>query len=112
MGVLNHYEKPEDWPMFATRGMIVFPETGLGAQTNERSRMTRENFLVELSQLLETDVRGPEELASLGNWDSMTAISLMAMADDRCGVTLAPKNINCCRTVNDLVELLLRRAGN
>lgn len=69
MGVLNHNEKPEDWPISATRGMIVFPAAGSGAQTSERSRMTREKFLFELSQLLETDVTGAEELASLGNWD-------------------------------------------
>ena len=71
--------------------------------------MTRAELLVGLTELLETNLplTGIEELSSLGNWDSMAVISLMAMADDRCGVTLAPRKINSCKTVNDLVELLL-----
>ncbi len=75
--------------------------------------MTREELLVELTEVLETDVplAGTEELASLDNWDSMAVISLMSMADDRCGVNIAPKKINRCKTVNDLVELVLERAS-
>ena len=72
-------------------------------------RVTREELLAELTELLETNLplTGLEELSSLGNWDSMAVISLMALADDRCGVTLAPRKIDSCKTVNDLVELVL-----
>jgi acyl carrier protein len=72
--------------------------------------VTREELLVGLTELLETNLplTGLEELSSLGNWDSMAVISLMAMADDRCGVTLAPRKINSCKTVDDLVQLVLR----
>ena len=72
-------------------------------------RVTREELLVELTELLETNLplTGLEELSSLGNWDSMAVISLMALADDRCGVTLVPRKINSCKTVNDLLELVL-----
>jgi hypothetical protein len=37
----------------------------------------------------------------------MAVIGFMSIADDRCGVTLAPKRINSCKTVNDLIELAL-----
>ena len=70
--------------------------------------MARDEFFVALSELLETDSRltGAEELSDLGSWDSLAVISFMAMADDRWGVTLAPKNISACKTVDDLAALL------
>jgi acyl carrier protein len=70
--------------------------------------MTRGEVLVALSELLETDspLTGPEELSTLGNWDSLAVMSLMAMVDDKYGVTLAPKDIYKCATVDDLVALV------
>lgn len=73
--------------------------------------MTREKLLSALTELLETDVQlsGPEELSGLSGWDSMAVIGFMSIADDRCGITLAPKKINSCATVNDLIELVVGR---
>jgi acyl carrier protein len=70
--------------------------------------MRRDDFLVALSELLETDspLTGSEELSGFGSWDSVAVISFMAMVDDKWGVTLAPKNINACKTVDDLAALL------
>jgi acyl carrier protein len=70
--------------------------------------MNRDEFLVALSELLETDspLTGSEELASLASWDSMAVISFMAMVDDKWGATLVPKNINACKTVDDLAALV------
>ena len=75
--------------------------------------MTREELLAGLSELLETDspLTGSEELDGLDSWDSVAVVSFMAMADDRCGVTLAPKAIYACNTVDDLLELVCGRAG-
>lgn len=71
--------------------------------------MNRDEFLVALSELLETDspLTGPEELSGLGGWDSVTMISFMAMVDDKWGITLS--NINACETVDDLVALVRSR---
>jgi acyl carrier protein len=77
--------------------------------------MTREEFIAGLTELLEADppLTGSEALAGLANWDSLAAIGVMAMADDRCGIRLVPKRINSCQTVDDLVELVLgKRAAN
>lgn len=70
--------------------------------------MTREEFLNALTELLQSDcpLTGVEELSNLANWDSMAVIGVMAMADDRCGVTFAPNRINSCVTVNDLCALV------
>lgn len=71
--------------------------------------MTREQVLASLTDLLETSpaLTGTEELSALSNWDSMAVISFMSMADERFGITLAPDKVNSCRTVNDLVALVL-----
>jgi hypothetical protein len=71
--------------------------------------MTREELLLRLTELLEmnSSLTGWEELRSLGNWSSMAVIGFMSIADDQFGVTLAPKRINSCRTVDDLIELVI-----
>jgi len=71
--------------------------------------MTREEVLTGLTELLEANhpLTGPEELSGLSNWDSMAVISFMSMADDRFGITLAPNAVNSCKTVNDLVALVV-----
>jgi acyl carrier protein len=70
--------------------------------------MARDELLVAISELLETDstLTGAEELSGLGSWDSVAVISFMAMVDDKWGVTLAPKSISACKTVGDLAALL------
>jgi acyl carrier protein len=70
--------------------------------------MTRNEIMFELSELLETDtpLNGSEVLSGLGEWDSLAVLSLMAMVDDKWGVTLAPKDIYTCTTVDDLVALV------
>lgn len=75
--------------------------------------MTREDLLAGLSELLETDfpLTGSEELDGLGNWDSVAVMSFMAMADEGGGVTLAPKDIYGCKTVEDLLSLVRGGAG-
>lgn len=51
-------------------------------------------------------LNGNEELASLGVWDSLGVISLMALADRQLGALLDVGSLNECRTVDQLVELL------
>ena len=70
--------------------------------------MDREEFLTSLRELLETDspLTGSEELSSFGSWDSMAVISFMAVVDDKWGITLSPKKISGCKTIEDLLALL------
>jgi acyl carrier protein len=63
----------------------------------------------QLAVLMETQigsVHGDQELESLENWNSLTIISFMALADGEYGITLSPKSILECRTVKDLANLV------
>ena len=73
-----------------------------------RYTMTRQSFLERLGELVEVEepLNGAEKLADLEAWDSMAALSFMALADETCGVRVAPKDIPGCITVNDLVALV------
>lgn len=68
----------------------------------------REEFLLLLDELLELPsgtLRGPENLQELEGWDSLAALSFMALADERCGIALAASQLVNCRTVNGLLSL-------
>lgn len=71
--------------------------------------MQRTEFLLSLDELLELEpgtVQGSETLERLEGWNSLAIISLMALMDERFGVTLQPRRIAACTTVADLVALL------
>ena len=71
--------------------------------------MTRQAFLAKLDALLELDpgtLRGPEELASLGGWDSLALMSFIALVHREFGVRLTGKQIAESKTVDDLLKLV------
>lgn len=62
--------------------------------------------LVEDTLELEPDsLRGDERLDDL-EWDSLSVISFMALADEQLGRRLSPRDINGCSDVTQLVALL------
>jgi len=73
--------------------------------------MNPTDFYFKLDEMLELDpgtLKGGEALESLEGWDSVAVISLIALADSDYGVTLPPKEIAGCKTVNDLLDLVSR----
>lgn len=71
--------------------------------------MQRHEFLLSLDEVLELEpgtVKGDETLESLESWNSLAVISFMALADEKCGVSLQPGRISTCQTVADLIALL------
>ena len=71
--------------------------------------MTRQEFIAELEVLMEMDpgalsVEMP--LQEIAQWDSMSAIGLIAMADAKLGVVVKPQKLFECRTIGDLVDLV------
>ncbi|OPZ94855.1 MAG: Phosphopantetheine attachment site [Firmicutes bacterium ADurb.Bin419] len=46
------------------------------------------------------------ELDTLGEWDSMAAISIIAMFDEKYGQTLTTKDVKSFRTVKDITDLM------
>ena len=70
--------------------------------------MKREDFLRMLDELLELPsgtLTGPERLADLEGWTSLAVLGFLALADERCGVTVAARQVLNCQTVNGLLSL-------
>ncbi len=71
--------------------------------------MQKTEFLQLMDELFELDegtIQGADELQQIPGWSSLTFIGLIAMVDEECEVTLAPKSILACQTVDDLIALL------
>jgi acyl carrier protein len=75
--------------------------------------MTHQQFYEQIGEILAIDVplTGSETLIDLG-WDSLSAVVFMAMADERCGVKVAPREMRGCSTVNDLKALVNENLEN
>jgi acyl carrier protein len=71
-------------------------------------QMTKEEFLIEMDELLEVEpgtLKGPERLKDLDQWTSLTIVSFMALSDSSNGVRVSPVDIAKCVTVSDLLRL-------
>jgi acyl carrier protein len=70
--------------------------------------MSTQEFLRELEDVLEMptgSIRGTEKLADLTAWDSMAAISFIAMADAKLGASVSADRLAACQSVADLAAL-------
>jgi acyl carrier protein len=71
-------------------------------------------FLKNFSDLLDdTDVAlitAETEFRDLDEWDSLTALSLIAMADEEYSVKLTGDNIKSSTTLNDIFEIIKDKA--
>lgn len=69
--------------------------------------MEMENFKAEMAELLEVDnVELTDELSSFECWDSLTILSIIALAGEKYNVTLSAAEINKSQTVGGLKELI------
>jgi acyl carrier protein len=74
--------------------------------------MTRSEFLRKLEEIMEIEpgsLEGTELLADLDAWDSLKVVEFLAMADEHFSVTVAPKAVSACKSVEDLRALLGQR---
>ena len=70
--------------------------------------MRRDEFLLEMDQCLGLapgTLQGNEKLEELEQWDSLSLISFIALADANSGVTVSPAQVVNCTTVGDLLRL-------
>jgi acyl carrier protein len=70
--------------------------------------MTREEFLLEMDEILDLKpgtLRGHEKLEDLKNWDSTALISLITMAETNNSAQISPDQVVGCSTVADLLRL-------
>jgi acyl carrier protein len=70
--------------------------------------MDKAQFLAKLGEILELppgSLTGAEHLSDLDGWDSLAVLGFIALVDEHCGITVAPKRIQDCKTVDDLLAL-------
>ena len=74
--------------------------------------MTTAEFLRSLEQALEIDtgkIVGAESLSDVDWWDSMAALTFMALADQELHITISGAQLQKCKTVADLLSLLSQK---
>ncbi|ARO56472.1 acyl carrier protein [Methylorubrum extorquens] len=65
-----------------------------------------DEFLTEMSEILEEDVTMSDELGRFESWDSLASLSVMAMADSKFGVRIGPQELNRAMTLDQLYTLI------
>ena len=71
--------------------------------------MDRQTFLQHLDELLDLPpgtLKGPEEMESLENWNSMAVVGYIALVDEHFNYSISPRQFANCSTVNDLLGLI------
>lgn len=71
--------------------------------------MKKSEFIAMIEQITEADegsLSGSESLRDLDGWDSLAVIQFIARVDENFGITLTPKRLVECKTVDDLAGLL------
>jgi acyl carrier protein len=70
--------------------------------------VTRDELLAEITEILEEDVgsvRIDQELAGLDAWDSMSALSIIALFDKKLSKAVTADEMKGVRTVADIIKL-------
>jgi len=78
----------------------------------DKEIIVMQQVLNRIDTLLELDpgtLSGSERLEGLENWDSLSIIGFIAMADEEFSVQVAPTAIHQAETINDLIKLLGNR---
>jgi acyl carrier protein len=60
----------------------------------------------EVIDVEDGSLQGDEQLDNLTNWDSLSFLSFLAMADSRFGVKVLPEELRECTSVKDLCTIL------
>lgn len=69
--------------------------------------MNKEEFLVELEEILQRDdaCKGTDILDEYDEWDSLSKMSVMAFYNKNFGVTITLNDLKSLKTVDDLIKL-------
>lgn len=71
--------------------------------------MNKTEFIVAIADILEISadgLTGAEVLEAIGNWDSLSIISFVAMVDADLNKTVDPEKLKNARTLDDLAALV------
>lgn len=68
------------------------------------------DFELKIAEVLEVDSVSPEDqLENFECWDSLTILSIIALADESCGVTLSAPEVTAAKTVGGLKDLITKK---
>ena len=71
----------------------------------------KEEILEKLAEILEEDsISLTQELESFDEWDSLTTLSLIAMADSDYNISLTNEIVEQFVTVKDVLEYIIKNA--
>lgn len=71
----------------------------------------KEEILEKLAEILEEDsISQTQELESFDEWDSLTTLSLIAMADSDYNISLTNEIVEQFVTVKDVLEYIIKNA--
>lgn len=71
-----------------------------------------ENIYNRLAEIFEVDAVSDDQiLKEFECWDSLTVLSVIALASEHYNATLSANEINDTRTIEGLVELIMRKAA-
>ncbi len=71
--------------------------------------MDKSQFIAAVAEILEIDaggLSGSEVLEDVGNWDSLSIISFVAMVDSELNQVVDPEKLKQAKTFNDLATLV------
>lgn len=72
-----------------------------------------EKYLEQMAELMEEDSVNPsDEITSFEAWDSLTSLSIIALADDEYGITLSANDILEAKTIEGLYNLIQTKKNN
>ena len=72
--------------------------------------MNKNDILNDIEDMLEIDkdtLKYDTDLNDIDEWDSMAAVSFIAMADSNYNVSVKPAQLKACKTFGDLVGLIV-----
>jgi acyl carrier protein len=76
--------------------------------------MDKKQLLAQLEEALRESpgsVKETDRLKDLAGWDSIGALSVIALVDEQYGVTLDVSKLWACETVGSLIELVEKEKG-
>ena len=70
--------------------------------------MTKDTFIEKMADILdaEEEISFDTELSGLEEWDSLSIVSYIAMANASCGMKVDVKKVREAVTIGDLYDLL------
>jgi acyl carrier protein len=69
--------------------------------------MKRSEFLTALIEAIEveSDVTETTALANIGEWDSLAAVTALALFNKKLGLKVTASDVKDCKTISDLLDL-------